>query len=141
MTGTQVFKIAMSLSDNLVNGVADVSDNLDYKNRTVDIINTILPELYMYSDTKVITAGSKPVPTFMTDLTDEIDLDDALSATVLPHSLVASLFVEENPQLARYHEQKAIEKLRKISQVPNEFEDIYDYYGALDYSSSSVIEG
>lgn len=132
MTGLQVFNIAMSLSDNLVGGIADNADTREYKDRMVDIINSYLPEIYQYSDTKVTVSGFKPVPVFINNLDDNIDLDEALAYGVLPHAVVAALLADENPSLANYHEQKYLEKLRILAHAPVEFEPIIDVYGITD---------
>jgi hypothetical protein len=127
-TGMGVFTAAMALSDNLVNGVADVSDNADYKARCMAIINDLGQELYQYSDTKVITTGKRPVFTPITALTSVLDLDDGLALGVLPSGVVAYLFTIENPSLANYHEQKYNEKVAMFRNFPQEFTPITDVY-------------
>lgn len=123
-TVTDVFNIAMGLTDNL-------TDNADYQARIIHVINSILPELHQYSDTKTVTAGSRPVPPFVGALTDQINIDDTLAKGVLPHGVIAALFVTEDPSLANYHEQKYMEKLARLRNIPNEFEDIEDVYGVI----------
>jgi hypothetical protein len=123
-TVTDVFNIAMGLTDNL-------TDNADYKARIIHVINNILPELYQYSDAKTVTAGTRPVPLFVGALTDTIALDDTLAKGVLPHGVIAALFTTEDPSLANYHEQKYMEKLVRLRNIPNEFEDIEDVYGVI----------
>ena len=123
-TVTEVFNIAMGLTDNL-------TDNADYQARMIHVINSILPELYQYSDTKTATAGVRPVPLFVGALTDQINVDDTLAKGVLPHGVIAALFTTEDPTLANYHEQKYTEKLARLRNIPNEFELIEDVYGVI----------
>ncbi len=124
----------MTLSDNLENGNYDTSRNLEYKYRMIPTINAILPELYKYSDTRSVTAGDKPVPTFVESLGDAVDLDDTLARAVLPHAVISLLFADENRTLANFHEQKYREKLAELAQTPQEFSAIEDSYGITDYS-------
>lgn len=121
-TVTEVFNIAMALTDNL-------TDNADYLTRAIHVINNILPELYQFSDNKTITAGSRPLPMFITAMTDVLNIDDALACGVLPHGMIARMFLSEDPTVANYHEQKYLEELNRFRNVPQEFEDITDLYG------------
>ncbi len=92
----QVFEITMGLIDALSNGMADHAGTADYKARTASVINNLLPELYLYSDTRTQTVGRRPTPAFITDLTQPLDLDDVLASAVLPHGLASALLAEEN---------------------------------------------
>lgn len=127
-TGTQIFEMAMAITDNLVNGVADVTDNAEYKARTYHIINSILPELYPYTTGVTITAGERPTPTFMTSISDSIPLDDSLCNGVLVHGVIALLFSIENPTLSADHQRLYLEKLAKLKNIPGEFAEIEDIY-------------
>lgn len=111
----------MALTDNL-------TDSTDYSTRAIYVINNILPELYQFSDSKTVTAGTRPLPTFITALTDVLGIDDALARGVLPHGMIARLFLSEDPTVANYHEQKYLEALNRFRNVPQEFEDITDLY-------------
>ncbi len=127
-TGLDIFEMAMALSDNLVGGSANVGDNTDYKARTLHVINSILPELYPYSAGAAVTAGTRPTPRFLTALTDTVELDDTLARGVLPHAVIAMLLVNENPVMASVHEQKYMEKLARLKNVPRDFTAIEDVY-------------
>jgi capsule polysaccharide export protein KpsE/RkpR len=71
------------------------------------------------------------MPAFITDLTQSLDLDDALARAVLPHALVSALLAEENPALAAYHEQKYLEVLSRLRNTPRVSEEIERIYGVL----------
>lgn len=133
-TGMQIFEMTMALSDNLTvssgNGIADTGENADYKSRIVPIINSCLPELYPYSGGAAAASG-RPVPRFLTSLSESVDLDDSLARGVLVHGVTALLFVNENPALASVHEQKYHEKLARLRNIPAEWESIADCYGTL----------
>ena len=120
--------MAMALSDCLAGGIADAADNTDYKNRMIGIINSCLAELYPYSSTAAVTAGNRLSPRFVTMLNDPVDLDDALARGVLVHEVIAMLFVNENPSLASFHEQKYLEKLARLKDIPHDFSAIEDVY-------------
>ena len=131
-TGMQVFEITMGLIDALENGAADHAGTADYKARTAAVINNILPELYLYDDTRTDTEGRRPVPEFITGLTQTLDVDDVLARGILPHGLAAVMLAEENPALAGFHEQKYTEKLLRLKNTPYSWERIADVYSADD---------
>jgi hypothetical protein len=133
-TGNDVFDIAMALTDNYAGGTPTSSDTTEYSERLVPIINNLLPELYRISDTVSVTAGTRPVPTFITALTDAIDLDDALARGVLPHGVIYSLFINDEPVMANLHLQLYQEKMAQFRNAPQEFSAIEDVYGISDYS-------
>jgi hypothetical protein len=122
-TALESFNIAMGLTDNL-------TDNADYLARAPYAINAILPELYQYSSTKIVTAGAKPTPTFVTSMSDALVLDDVLARGVLPHGMIAMLFTDD-VVIANFHQQLYEQKLRKLSQTPVESEYIEDIYGGI----------
>lgn len=125
-TVLDAFNVAMGLTDNL-------TDNSDYLSRAVYVVNSLLPELYLYSDTKTSVSGTKPVPTFVTATSSTLPVDDALAIGVLPHGMIAMLFSDENPVTANFHQQLYQEKLRMLGRVPVEAEDITDLYGGIEY--------
>jgi hypothetical protein len=127
-TVQQVFDIAMALTDNYTGGVADSGDTADYKARAIPIINNLSVELYQFSTTKNAEAGARPLPVFVTQAADSLQLDDGLARGVLPHGLAAELLVEENPAMAGYHAQRYAECLMLLRNAPREFEAITDVY-------------
>lgn len=72
----------------------------------------------------------KPVPKTLTALTEEIQIDDVIAMATLPYGLSALLMVNENTDLASFHQQKYDEgKIDAIGgQVADESEvtDFYD---------------
>jgi hypothetical protein len=122
-TAQSVFDAAMALTDNM-------TDNADYLSRFIPVANIVLTELYPYSDSAVVTSGKKPVPTFIANTSSVVDLDDALALGVMPHGVIALLFTDE-PSTANFHQQLYEQKLRKLSQIPAESEDIENIYGSL----------
>ena len=122
-TGTDVFNAAMALADSL-------DDTTDYSARALYFVNMLGQELYQISDTKTVTAGSRPLFTPITALTDTITtLDDGLSIGVMPYGLAALLLVGEDDVKANFYQQLYEEKKRDARNVPSEFEDIEDLYG------------
>jgi len=131
-TAQKVFDIAMGLIDEVDenSGSTNTSDTLEYKQRTLLILNALRGELYPYSDTySVIAAGTRPICTAITALTDVLDLDDFLAQSVLPYGLAAQLLVDENPSSASFLQQRYAELTQKASKIPVESEDITDVYG------------
>jgi hypothetical protein len=122
-TALTVFNTAMAMTDNL-------TDNADYLARFIYVVNPLIIELYPYSDTAVVTAGTKPIPTLVTATADVVDLDDALALGVLPHGVIAQLFTDD-PDIVNFHQALYVEKLNKLKNIPAESEDITIEYGAI----------
>ncbi len=135
-TAQQVFDIAMGLSNNINStGLSDTSDNMEYKNRTLRILNNLRLELYPLSDTyTVATSGTRPVSALLTALSDTVDLDDYLAQTVMPYGLAAHLLIDEIPNEASFFEQRFEELKAGASKVPSEFEAVTDVYGGNRYN-------
>lgn len=138
-TGQQIFDLAMGLSDNIGStGLSDISDNTEYKNRTLPILNVLRLELYPLSDTRTEpVSGARSVSVQLTSLSDIIDLDDFLAQTVTPYGLAAHLLIDENPAMAGFFQQRYEELKQKFSTAPAEFEpinNVYQDYGFDQYS-------
>ncbi len=127
-TVQQVFDMAMALIDSYTGGVADSGDTAEYKCRAFPIINNLSVELYQFSTMRASAAGSRPVPVFVTNATDTVDLDSGLALGVLPSGLAALLLADENPGLANFHQQLYEQKLFKFRNAPQAFEAISDLY-------------
>lgn len=137
-TALSVFERAMHLSDNgdESTGQFDTTDNKEYKYRTVSIINTIINEIYPYSDTCVTTEGKRPFHPFLTSMDDEIDLD-GYCIEVLALGLGAKLFTDENGSLANYYQQEYERRLRQLKEggIPKTTESIEDVYSGGYYDA------
>lgn len=138
-TAQQVFDIAIGLMSADANGQTETSDTLEYKNRTLLILNALRGELYPYSDTyitkkKKTENGKRPVMLPITDFETPIDLDDYIAQSVMPYGLAAHLLIDENPTAAAFFQQRYEELLYKLGSVPAEFEPIEDVYGGIEFS-------
>lgn len=119
-------------SNNLDIGETDTSDNQEYKLRTLAIINMLVNELYPYSDTCVKVPGKRSVHPPLTNLAQEIDLDDYCCGLVLPYGLAARLFTDENPTQAGFYEQeyeRLLAGLKRGEGMTASSEPIDDVYG------------
>lgn len=140
ITAQQVFDMAIHLMDEQAEttGSTGTTDTQEYKYRTISILNTVLPQLYPYSDTCDRTGIGRPVCPVLEipkdynkpDLTQQIPLDETLALGVLPYALAAHLLSGENETLsawflARYTQ--AFGDLR--SKIPGTFEPIAAPYG------------
>ena len=133
MTGLEVFTRAMTIMDNLSEGSgnSDTDDNRPYKLRTVEIINLLAPELYPYSATYRAGKG-RAFPDPISDIGDEIDLDDYICAAVLPYGLAAHLSLGEDDSMANFFQQRYEELSARLSRgVPAESEAVKDVYAGL----------
>lgn len=135
-TAMDIFERAMHLSDNgdETTGNYDTIDNREYKFRVVPIINTIINEVYPYSDTCVTTAGKRPVHAFLTSINDEVDLDN-YCVEVLALGLAAKLFTDENGTIANYYQQEYERRLGELKRggIPSVAEPIEDAYSGAGY--------
>ena len=132
-TAQNVFDAAIALMDEVdESGATDTSDTLEYKNRTILILNILIQELYPYSATyKKPKAGQRSTANVLRRMADYIDLDDYASSAVLPYGLAAHLLLEENPTAANYFQQRYDElKMRLREGLMTQSEDIEDVYSS-----------
>ena len=137
-TGMDVFETAITLMDELNDaGKYKHEDTEEYRQRTKAILNILIGELYVYSDTYAKNQdwekGRRPVPAMLEDLYTEIDLDDYAAGTVLPYGLASHLLMDENPSTANFFQQRYDElKAMLMRGMPGESEDIVDVYGVIE---------
>ena len=139
-TPMDVFERVIHLSDNgdENNGKYDIQDNREYKYRLLSIINTIINELYPYSDTCTHTAGKRATTEPLTELTQEIDLDN-YCIEVLVYGVAARMFTDENGSLAGFYEQEYERRLHKLESgagMAAEAESIEDVYSGGYYDEN-----
>lgn len=141
VTVQQVFDMAIHILDeqNETNGETVTVDTAEYKYRTISILNSVIPRLYPYSDTKKKSNAGRQIPRQLTldnyknpDFEQTIPLDDALSFAVLPYYLAAQLVSAENTELANWcMNQYNINFSDMRDKVPAEFEAISMPYGGF----------
>ena len=128
-TGTEIYEAALVLMD--ANNDADTSE---YESKALSIINILRGELFPYSDTFPATAeDGRPICPIMTDLDENIGLDDYIAQTVMPYGMAAHLLLDENPTTASFFNQRYMELLATlrsgIGRPVMGSEDISDVYG------------
>ena len=132
---SDVFDAAMSIMDELSDsGKPQTTDTDEYKYRTVSIINTMIAELYPFSETKKAgktASGWRPVEEF-DDTISEIDNTLALGA--MPYGLASALLTDENPEASdrfkrRYNEIVAMHKATAQCSMGT----VEDVYGGIEY--------
>ena len=131
-TPEMVLELTIALTDNQdETGNYKIADNNEYRFRTLQILNTLCPELFPYSDTyKMVQKGKRPIVPYLTAFDQEIGLDDYICRSVLPEGLAGLLFADENPSLASTHWQIYEERKAQLSRgMPAESEEIVDVYG------------
>lgn len=134
-TAQYVFEAAIAMMDELNDqGVADHSDTLEYKNRTLPILNILRGELYPYSDSyEVQDGGGRPIAAEIVDFDTPIELDDYICQSVMPYGLAAHLLLAEDPATANFFQQRYDElKLTLSRGLPAQSEDIIDVYGGAN---------
>ena len=141
VTGEDVFQKAITMMDELNDdGEYSHEDTVEYRHRTLPILNILQGELYPFSDTYQKNndwqPGRRPVQTWLTSLTDPIDLDDYCAGTVLPYGLAAHLLLNEDPATANFFQQRYDELKVGLSRgkpaVSEDIEDIYGPRGGID---------
>jgi len=131
-TPEMVLELTIALTDNQdESGRYRIADNNEYRYRTLQILNTLIPELYPYSDTYRITQkGKRPIVSYLTDFEEYIELDDYICRSVLPEGLAGLLFADENPSMASLHWQIYEDRKAQLARgMPAESEPIVDVYG------------
>ena len=136
-TVQNVFDMAIHLIDaqNESTGSTNTADTKEYALRTPNLINTLLDEVYPYSDTYPDTTdetvGSRPSLPSVTALEDYLDLDDYISRNVLPYGLAGLLLTEENPTEANFFWQTYKENLNTARDrlPPSGIDSVEDVYG------------
>lgn len=131
-TPTDVFERMIHLSDNgdENTGKFDIQDNREYKFRLLSIINVIINELYPYSDTYVSVPGKRATLEPLTELDEEIDLDNTC-IEVLVHGVAANMFLTEDSTFANYCQQEYERRLQSLKSgdgMASESEMIEDVY-------------
>ena len=130
-TGTEIYEAALVLMD--ANNDADTSE---YESKALSIINILRGELYPYSDTFDTTQTGRPICPIMTDLDNEVGLDDYICQTVMPYGMAAHLLLDENPPSASFFNQRYMELLAMLRQGigrpvsgSEDIEDVYSHNG------------
>lgn len=139
-TVQQIFDMAIHLMDEQseTNGGTQTTDTMEYKFRTLSILNAIMPALYPYSDTFDASGTGRPMcplleipadhsrPVF----TQKIPLDDALAVGVLPYALAGHLIAGENQELSAWFLNRYNQSFADLrSKIPGTFEPIAAPYG------------
>ena len=133
MTNAQnIYEMAIALMDSMSDsGVADTTDNNEYKTRTLPILNILRGELYPFSDTYETDDEGRPIAAMIRSFDKPIDLDDYICQSVMPYGLAAHLLLAEDPATANFFQQRYDElKLRLSVGMPAKSEDVEDVYGA-----------
>ena len=125
-----VFDMAIHLMDaqNESTGATRTTDTNEYALRTPNILNTLLDQVYPYSDTYPdLSDGTKTRPSLVsvTSLDDYLDLDDYICRNVLPYGelLLADIPGEsehgQKPSaILRHRERGGCVRRRRWRQLP-----------------------
>lgn len=140
-TVQQIFDMAIHMMDEQSesNGRTGTVDTNEYKFRTISILNTVIPRLYMFSSTYADTGMGRAAPEPLyaddyasPDFTQDIPLDDVLSFSLLPCYLAAQLLSGENETLAAWFMNLYRENFMDIrGKSLSEFEPISMPYGGF----------
>lgn len=140
-TVQEIFDQAIHMMDaqNESTGNTMTADTKEYSLRAPDCLNRYINLVYPYSDTYVPnTEGRRTVHPRLSELTDEVDMDDYICMSVLPPALVYELLREEQPEVASacYEDyEKALAWAK--SSLPAEEGNVEDCYGGLEYGRFS----
>jgi hypothetical protein len=140
VTVQQVFDTAISLINEQAQrtGLTIHADTVDYANRCIPILNTLLPHLYLYSDEREVPKSGRPeCPVLFAapgggepDFLQDIPLDNTLCLGVLPYGLAAHLVANEDGELSRWLLSRYNSVFADIrANIPASFEPISTPYG------------
>lgn len=140
-TVQQIFDMAIHLMDeqNESNGATGTVDTNEYKFRTISILNSVIPRLYVYSGNYVDKGKGRNVPRQLTadsyadpDFEQTIPLDDVISLSLLPYYLAAQLLSAENETLSAWFLSQYRENFHDIrNKSLGDFEAISMPYGGF----------
>jgi hypothetical protein len=139
-TVQQIYDMAIHLMDeqNEQTGGTQTVDTNEYRYRTISILNSVIPSLYIYSDNYVSRKeGKRGVPSALyaedyqnPDFEQAIPLDDILSLSLLPYYLAAQLLSGENGDLASWFMGRYREAFMEVrNKIPASFEPVNTPYG------------
>ena len=131
-TADYVYEKVMHMHDDgdETTGEYDTTDNREYQNRMLPLINTRLSELYQYTTPTKAVPNKRPAVTRVTSWDDEIDLDD-FCMDVLCFGVAALMFTVEDTMSANYYQQEYERLLailmsgRGIAAESEAIEDVY----------------
>jgi hypothetical protein len=135
----EIFDMAIHMMDeqNESNGITGTVDTQEYRFRTISILNSVIPMLQVYSSDYDRAGFGRPEPYILMaddytdpDFTQEIELDNLLSYSLLPYYLAAQLLSGENEDLASWFMTRYREAFNDIkNKILAEFESINTPYG------------
>lgn len=81
----------------------------------------------------ILKVEYQQIPEMISSINDIVTVSDSVARSVLPYGLVANLFIEENPQVASYCQQKYEENKENSNSTlaPIELEYIAESYGDI----------
>ena len=140
VTVQQIFDIAIHLMDsqNESTGSTDTSDTMEYKLRAVSRLNSVLQGAFAYSDDDrdalEAAGGKRPICPKVTEMADEVALDERICTGALPYGLAGLLLLEEDPSRANFLWQTFLEQLELCRQsLPSVIGDVENLYGGIEH--------
>lgn len=136
---SEVFDATMQLIDELNDqGQSQTSDTVEYRNRTIGIMNILISECYPISDEKD-TAKLDSAWRAVEEFDDPLKgIDNSLALGVMPYGLAANLLVDENPTAANYYQQRyEVLKEEKRRRMLAEVNDIELPFGGIEWGKFS----
>ena len=137
VTVNQVFDTAIHLMDeqNESSGSTRTQDTDEYRFRTINILNSVIPFLWQYSSENYGHSRDGVILLNVNDYRDPdfdqfVPLDDAMCISVLPFYLAAQLLSGENEALASWFYQRYSEHFADFRRTQkSEFRKIDTPYG------------
>jgi hypothetical protein len=122
VTGEQVYDQALVLMDEVTdNGEVLANNPTYYKAKTKSILTMLQAELMSQSET----------PGVITDLTQELALDDRIALLTLPYGLAAQLLLQDDVSSAAFFNARYEELKKKYRSEFEEITDVYDVSGGV----------
>jgi hypothetical protein len=122
VTGEQVYNHALVLMDEVTDTGEVLADNPTYyKAKTKSILTMLQAELMPQSET----------PSVITDLTQELAIDDRIALLTLPYGLAAQLLLQDDVSSAAFFNARYEELKKKYRSEYEEITDVYDVSGGV----------
>ena len=130
----KVFDIAVHMMDEQSEntGSTTTEDTLEYKFRTLSILNAVLQSVFPYSKNYIPGDAYPQLEEYKDEksLLQEIPLEESLATGVMPYALAAHLLAGENEELSAWFLNRYNNAFSEIrNRTPAEFKPIATPYG------------
>lgn len=133
MTALEIFNMTMDLIDErLETGVINDADTVAYKVKAPSILTIGQYELGRIADKYGTITYDTEKPFIVSDMAQDLTIDDSSVAQLLPYFLAAHLMIEEKDDIANFYNERYEQLKQEFKKSPPATEeDITDVYAEV----------